>query len=940
MIKYIFLLSASLFFFISCSSVQDTSYDENNSVAESDSDTSSVLKTSVIVDNLLEGARQSYVEALNNQKLGFKKDAVISYEAAVSNINTLASFPDIEDNEAFIELENSIVDDYQKFVDNLDYIPEGVSFAALDEWKENRVEDIDLEIDNTGIADSLSDTVENEIMIGDFSLEINRYVEQYIEYFAGKGRVHMEKWLERSGRYFPMMAQIFADEQVPQQLIFLSMTESGLNPHARSWAKAVGMWQFVKGTGKLYDLDIDFYVDERRDPEKATRAAARHLRDLYFSLGDWYLAIAAYNTGEGRVRRAIKRSGSKDFWKLRRFLPRETRNYVPQYIAATLVASEPEKYGFSNIKYEKPIDYKEVNITEGIDTRILAKCAGIDIDLLRDMNPSLVQHCTPPDNTNGFLLKIPAASYDAFEENLSNVPDEAKLQYVVHTVKRGETLSGIAASYGVSLSRLAEFNNISTRSRIYPKVDLRIPLTKVSDDDFTINTDILPAYEDMVSEADENAPYKMVISKTEDEDKYLKLYQDIAAGDSVLIIPDSLDEVHYTVKKFDNLIDIAKIFECRVSDIRNWNNLPYTTTVRIGQELSVYVPKERKDYFASLNDMSRTEKLRKEFENSGEEWVDHRIKYGESLSSIATKYGVRINQIKNWNNLSSNRIFKGQKLRIYTGNGNGGYSGNSGSSSDESGELVYHKIRKGDSIGGIAERYGVSTHNIRAWNNLSSNRIYAGKTLKIYSSKKTGPVNTNTSTGTAVSSGSTGSEIYKVKKGDTLSEIALRYGITTRDLRRWNKLPNNRIKYGDALRVYPRINTVDDNSATYSDKSQDDSDTFHVVQSGETLSHISEKYSVPVSELKEENDLKNNKIFVGQKISIPSDEGDDNSSSNQVASARNGSSEIVHLVKKGEALYTIAKDYHVKVSDIKEWNNLKTNKIKIGQKIRILKNQI
>lgn len=373
---------------------------------------------------MLENTRRDYVNALYKQKLGFRAEALSFYESALSTINKLSYYPNVEENEVFIELENSIVDDYKSYVESMEELPENVSISALEEWMNKRIPDFDIEEDSVIV--NKDDNKSITVIVGDFPLEVNRHVEQYLEYFTGRGSKYIELWLSRSGKYFPMMAKVFAEEKVPQQLIFLSMVESGLNPTARSWAKAVGIWQFIKGTARIYDLDINVHIDERRNPEKATYSAARHLRDLYYSLGDWYLALAAYNSGEGRVRKAMRRAGSSNFWEIRPYLPRETRNYVPQYIAVTLIASQPEKYGFTNIQYEKPHDYSIHKINEAIDLNVLAKCAGISTDLLREMNSELTQNSTPPNYDGGYPLKVPAKSYEAFVENLKNLPEDRK----------------------------------------------------------------------------------------------------------------------------------------------------------------------------------------------------------------------------------------------------------------------------------------------------------------------------------------------------------------------------------------------------------------------------------------------------------------------------------------------------------------------------------
>jgi len=299
-----------------------------------------------------------------------------------------------------------------------------------------------------------------------FSIPVveNERVRYFVDYFCGKKRGFFETALARSGRYIPMMAGILQEEGLPEDLVYLSLIESGFSPQAFSRAKAVGPWQFIHSTGLRYGLKINGWVDERRDPVKSTRAAAAYLKDLHLQFGEWFLAAAAYNAGERKLEQAMHRSQTDNFWHLsqKTYLKSETRNYVPKFIAAALVASMPEKYGFGEIAYESPMEYDEVVLEKPLRLETIAQLAKTTVKVIKELNPALLRNVTPPNET-GFVLRLPAGSGETFAQAYALSPDSGKLKVVTHKVKKGETLLSIAKTYGQRVSQLMELNGLRNR---------------------------------------------------------------------------------------------------------------------------------------------------------------------------------------------------------------------------------------------------------------------------------------------------------------------------------------------------------------------------------------------------------------------------------------------------------------------------------------------
>jgi membrane-bound lytic murein transglycosylase D len=326
----------------------------------------------------------------------------------------------------------------------------------------------------------------------DLPVTRNDRVDTWIDFLKGRNREKTELWMERSGKYTPMIRERLRARGMPEDLIYLAFIESGYSTRARSHAAAVGLWQFIAETGKRYGLEVNSYVDERRDPVKSTEAALDYLQELYDRFGSWYLAAAAYNTGENRVARIMRQTTGKergtdaDFWKIARRLPQETRNYVPLMLAAGHIGKEPAKYGFEHVEYQQPIAYASVHVPGGVALSTIAKAAGVSEDVVDELNPQFLRGVTPPKRNS--LVRVPEGSELLFAQAFESVLREdqqtaAKRQVKVaqastsskryYKVRRGDNLSEIADRYDISVKRLKSLNGLRG-SLIRPGQRLRI----------------------------------------------------------------------------------------------------------------------------------------------------------------------------------------------------------------------------------------------------------------------------------------------------------------------------------------------------------------------------------------------------------------------------------------------------------------------------------
>lgn len=286
-------------------------------------------------------------------------------------------------------------------------------------------------------------------------------IKNHITLFTEKIKEKFSLWLKRSGKYMELMRNILTEHNVPEEIVFIPLIESGFNANAYSPARAVGYWQFIASTAKRYGLEISWWKDERKDPVKSTKAAANYLKDLYEMFGSWNLAMAAYNAGEGKILKALNRTKAEDYWALldTNYIKPETKNYVPKFIAASMIANRPEDFGFENLEYYPPLNYDEVLLNHPLDLDVAAECAGTTLKEIKELNPELRRWCTPPD-VSEYTLRIPAGTKDLFIENLVKVPEEKRFTIDKYTVKKGDTFKKISNKTGIPLQVILDLNDL------------------------------------------------------------------------------------------------------------------------------------------------------------------------------------------------------------------------------------------------------------------------------------------------------------------------------------------------------------------------------------------------------------------------------------------------------------------------------------------------
>jgi peptidoglycan lytic transglycosylase D len=515
----------------------------------------------------------------------------------------------------------------------------------------------------------------------DIPVVLNPRVLAYIEAFQTRLRDEFEAGLKRSGAYLPMIKKIFREQGLPEDLAYMAHQESAFKLNAYSRARAKGMWQFMSFTGRKYGLRTDMWVDERSDFEKATRAAATYLKELYARYGDWYLAMAAYNAGEGKIDRALALSHARDYWTLTktRYIRTETKWYVAAILASILIDKSPEDYGFS-VDLDPELQWDTVTIDKATDLQVIAEAAGSPLGTLRALNPELRGLVTPP-NRDTYALRVPDGSKGDVQAKLESLPDEQRVSWTLYEVRPGETFSFIARKHGVPVRAVLDANPGFAGKRLRRGMVLNIPISK-------------------------STPQVSLAAASEDPTF------------------DMGEKIVHRVRKGETLQQIAARYRTTIANLRRWNNLN-GSTIHAGQRLVAYYGEKGNGPHPDQDSSNAAVSV-----NGGR--LEYRVQTGDTLGSIAVKFGVSSDDLCRWNNLAPDATLRPGD-RVMVGEGAAPSGGQVGAPAGKTGKvgLIKHRVKPGETLHHIARLYDVTVSQVRSWNRITGNTIYAGQILTI-----------------------------------------------------------------------------------------------------------------------------------------------------------------------------------------------------------------
>ncbi|MCX6639576.1 MAG: LysM peptidoglycan-binding domain-containing protein [bacterium] len=584
-----------------------------------------------------------YRDALDSVKTGNNPAAQGLYEGAILNLAQIEADSLGMEEDDLDWLRMQLVNDYAQLLSKMPELPAESSpeavYFSLSEFLGDTVNSREDLIDMLTRQDDLlavSDTPGGFKLYPDVPLVINPYVENALNFFQTRGRKVFTRWLERSAEAIPYYTSLLKEEGLPEEVVYLSMIESGFNTSAYSYAHASGPWQFIKGTAKIYGLNMNNYLDERRDPEKATRAACRYLRKLYDQFGDWYLAFASYNCGEGRVEGAVNRSGKKDYWEIRSTLPNQTREYVPLYLAARIISEDPQRYGFPPIATATPVETAVVYVDGSVSLKEIARAANVDYETIKQFNPALKKGCTPPNSRN-HPVRIPKSTVSSFNEQIAQAPrlksdpvvSDDRGEWVRHRVRSGETLGSIASKYGTSTKAIMDVpaNKLRNPHKLSIGKPLLIPVGNTK-------TRVVP------QEPQVGSPQPPQLTTS-----------------------SGLTRTIYRVRRGDILANIASQYAVNINDIKTWNHIWGKRHIYPGQKLIIWTKagdaaSETDETVAEVTSNPSTGN------DSGKPRI-HMIRSGDTLWNIARHYGLSVQDLKKWNDIhSAYRLQPGAALKL------------------------------------------------------------------------------------------------------------------------------------------------------------------------------------------------------------------------------------------------------------------------------------